>query len=70
MAQARQESDWNHTAALLAMTANVNRPRNVRVFKPADFHPARENQRAHAKPQPLAKAEIGILKTIFVDRQL
>lgn len=40
MAEARQSAAWDHTAAILAMVANVNRdPRKSRPLRPADFHP-------------------------------
>jgi len=69
MAQARQEDHWNHTAALMALLANVNRdPKRGRAFKPADFHPALPQRQARigggGPPAPL-KGEIGMLK-IFV----
>ena len=64
MAQARQQDNWNHTAALLAMLANVNRdPKKGRAFKPADFHPI---PTAHAvkrtKSSPPLKGDIQMLK--------
>jgi hypothetical protein len=69
MTQARQSENWNHTAALLAMLANVHRdPKKGRALKPADFHPL-------PKPQPKAeqppiKGDIRMLKTLFVDRRI
>lgn len=66
MAEARQSDAWNHTAALLALLANAHRdPKKTRPLKPIDFHP-------HRKPTPSAsaptKADISLLKTVFVDR--
>ena len=70
MAQARQEDHWNHTAALMALLANVNRdPKRGRAFKPADFHPALPARRERAGPPQPLKGEIGMLKTIFVDQR-
>ncbi len=69
MTEARQQDSWNHTASVLAMLANVNRdPKKGRAFKPADFHPmqAQAAQRRTDARRPL-KADIGILKTVFVD---
>jgi hypothetical protein len=67
MAQGRQEDGWNHTAAVLAMLANVNRdPKKSRAFKPADFHPIQAAR--HHAAMPL-KGEIGMLKKVFVDCQ-
>jgi len=40
MAEGRCREHWNHTSAILAMLANVNRdPKKSRVFKPDDFNP-------------------------------
>ena len=69
MVHARQEDQWNHTAAVMALVANVNRdPKKGRASKPADFHPIRhrksEFQSAQAAP---IKADISVLKTVFVD---
>jgi hypothetical protein len=67
MAEVRQADNWNHTAALLAMLANVNRdPKKGRTFKPGDFHPVMTAKREKARP-PL-KGDIGMLKTVFVDQ--
>jgi len=65
MAQSRQEDNWNHTAALLTMLANVNRdPKKGRAFKPADFHPALPARRKRAELSPPAplKGDITMLK--------
>ena len=66
MTHARQQESWNHTAALLAMLANVNRdPKKGRAFRPGDFHPVPAPRRAESAP-PL-KGDIGMLKSVFVD---
>jgi hypothetical protein len=67
MADARQTDDWNHTAALLALLANVHRdPRKTHPFQPADFHPGvQRTQRPH---DPHPKVDITVLKTVFVER--
>ncbi len=65
MAEGRQNEQWNHTAALLAMLANVNRdPKKGRAFQPNDFHPHRHRPKASDKP---LKGNIRMLKTVFVD---
>jgi hypothetical protein len=71
MAQARQVENWNHTAALLAMLANVHRdPKKGRALKPADFHPLpKSKSHADASVPPL-KGDIRMLKTLFVDRRI
>lgn len=68
MAQARQQEAWNHTAALLAMLANVNRdPKKGRALRPTDFHP---NPAARPPEPATLKGDIGMLKKVFVDRQV
>lgn len=70
MAQARQEDNWNHTAALMALLANVNRdPKRGRPFKPADFHPALPERRGRTTPPAPLKGDISMLKTVFVDHR-
>lgn len=65
MAEAAQDERWQHTAALLALTANCHRdPRRQRAVRPADF-----------LPQPPAAStprltDLSILKSVFVDRHL
>ena len=67
MAEGRQQERWNHTSAILAMLANVNRdPRKGRLFKPAEFHPL--VGRVEARQEP-SKGNIRLLKAVFVDRQ-
>lgn len=68
MSAARQSEAWHHTAAILAMLANVNRnPDTTPPFKPADFHP--DTQKAAAEAPP-ATCGIEALKAVFVDRKL
>lgn len=64
MAEGRTQENWNHTASVLAMLANVNRdPKKGRPLRPADFHPL---MTPASDPPPL-KAPVSLLKTIFVD---
>jgi hypothetical protein len=66
MSQSRTQEQWNHTAALLAMLANVNRdPKKGRAFRPLDFHPSQT--RSAQKP---LKADITLLKSVFVDSRI
>jgi hypothetical protein len=65
MAEGRQREAWNHTAALLALLANCHRdPRRSRPFTVTDFHPLTE------PPPPPPRADITILKAIFIDGHL
>ena len=41
MAEARAVADWSQTSALMALIANVNRPKGKRAYKPNDFDPTR-----------------------------
>ncbi len=53
---------WNHTAAVLAMLANVNRdPKKGRALTPRDFHPM-----AAKGEEPVFKGDVKMLK-MFVD---
>ncbi|MCK6488493.1 MAG: hypothetical protein L6R48_09225 [Planctomycetes bacterium] len=66
MAEARSQERWNHTAALLALTANCHRdPKRRHPYVPADFLPKRADQ---ATAAPLT--DLSILKTVFIDRHL
>ena len=65
MAQARQRDAWNHTAALLALLANVHRdPKKGRALKPGDFHPIQATQRPICPP---FQGDICVLKRVFID---
>lgn len=66
MAEAHQQETWNHTAAVLAWIGNNNPYRKrSRTFHPRDFHPFAK--RGRAKEPPVLKADISILKRVFVD---
>ena len=40
MLEARQRSDWNHTAQLMAMMVNTAmKAKKTRLFQPREFHP-------------------------------
>jgi len=68
MAEARGRDEWGRMSSLLALIANVNRdPRRTRAFRPADFNPY-EARRLTAGI-PLTKANMGLLKQVFVDRK-
>jgi hypothetical protein len=63
MAEARSQSDWAHTSALLALVANVNRdPKKSKAYRPADFNP-------HARKTAKLKTDIRVLKQVFVDNR-
>ncbi|MEO2031482.1 MAG: hypothetical protein ABGZ35_05305 [Planctomycetaceae bacterium] len=65
MAEARSRDHWNHTSAILALTANTHRdPKKSKTFKPTDFHP-----HTHHPPEQLSTVPVSVLKQVFVDRQ-
>jgi hypothetical protein len=66
MADAKRMEDWNHTASLLAILANAHRdPKKTRPAKPAEFHPYMKRTTPTAASP---KADITVLKAVFVDR--
>lgn len=51
MATAKQESDWNRTAAMMALEANINRdPNKTPPFKPEHFHPMAQKLAKATRP--------------------
>ncbi len=70
MADARRKDQWSHTAAVLALTANVHRnpKKRSKPYSPAEFHPLVERT-----PNPegtrIDKIGIRVLKRVFVDRR-
>ena len=69
MAEGVNQDQWNHTSALLAMLANVNRdPKKGRAFKPADFHPLASGQIGRSQ-SPLPRVSVSVLKQVFVDNR-
>ena len=65
MAEGRSRDRWNHTAAILALTANCHRAKKSRkTFKPDDFHP-----HVHRASAPKIQVPVSILKQIFVDNR-
>lgn len=66
MVGARRQDQWSHTAAVLALTANVHRnpKKRSKPYSPAEFHPLVER-----KPVTIAKTGIRVLKRVFVDKR-
>jgi len=66
MADARRKDQWSHTAAVLALVANVHRnpKKRSKPYSPAEFHPFVER-----KPVTIEQAGIRVLKRVFVDKR-
>jgi len=66
MVGARRQDQWSHTAAVLALTANVHRnpKKRSKPYSPAEFHPLVER-----KLVTIAKTGIRVLKRVFVDKR-
>lgn len=63
MGEARLRENWSRTSALMALIANTHRdPKKSRPFRPSDFDPF-----APRRAAPKEKADVSILKAIFVD---
>jgi len=68
MTHGRLREAWNHTAAVLAMIANVNRdPKKGRVLKPDDFNPYASGRRKQGTA--ITTDNITILKRAFIDQR-
>jgi len=69
MTHGRLREAWNHTAAVLAMIANVNRdPKKHRVFRPDDFNPYAGGGR-WKQGTAITTDNIRILKKAFIDNR-
>ncbi len=69
MAEARQHDLWNYASSVMALLANLQRdPKKGRALKPQDFHPLVSGRPAPSETTPI-KADLSILKTVFVDNR-
>lgn len=60
---------WNHTSAVLSMIFNMHRGPDTQARDADYFHPY-ENDATEKPAAAAPKVGIGILKQVFVDRQL
>ena len=66
MSEGRGRAQWAHTAAILALIANVNRnPKTHGPFESKDFNPYQLDEKSETIPQT---NDLSILKAVFVDR--
>jgi hypothetical protein len=62
MAESRCRHEWNQTASIMALLANINRdPSKSKVFSAGDFHPMVDRR--------ATTVGIDILKQVFVNRR-
>ena len=67
MAEGKQNDSWNHTSALLALIANVNRDaKKQRALKPDDLHPMRSKG---GEVIPDSKLGFSMMKKVFVEEE-
>jgi hypothetical protein len=65
MAEGKGIEAWGHTAAILALLANIHRdPKKSRAFSPADFNPYHAQTPKVVEPK---LPDLSLLKTVFVD---
>ena len=66
MAEGRSKDTWQHTSAILALIANVNRdPKKTKAYKPSDFNPTQNNT---SRPDAVVvdKENVSLLKAMFL----
>lgn len=68
MAEGRQRDEWDRASSIMAMIANTARDKKTRPrpFQPRDFNPFALAP-ARRRAADLPRAEIGVLKAVFVD---
>ena len=64
MAEATGRESWAHTAAVLALIANVNRdPKKTRPYRPGDFDPYAARKKREGA---IEVTDMAVLKDIFI----
>ncbi|MGL6197019.1 MAG: hypothetical protein ACRC2T_19580 [Thermoguttaceae bacterium] len=66
MAEGRQRESWWHTAYLLSMLHNINRPAKTQPVNPIEYHPM-EQQRKREMELMANPIGINILKIFIQD---
>jgi hypothetical protein len=51
----RDELQWMHTSAVMAMLANIHRAKNARAYEWTDFNPYSSSRKKSAAPKITAK---------------
>lgn len=64
MAEGRQRHEWSMAASVMALVANAQRdPKRTRPFRASDFDP-------FARPAKPIRADVSVLKDVFIDRRV
>jgi hypothetical protein len=64
MAEGRQRHEWSMAASVMALVANAQRdPKRTRPFRASDFDP-------FARPPKPIRADVSVLKDVFIDRRM
>lgn len=64
MSSGRREDAWDRMSALLSLTFNINRGKNVKAKSPVDFNPF--TPATKRKTEPIAMMKISDMKEIFM----
>ena len=64
MAQGKSEQEWDHTAMLCSLLANINRGPKTKEFRLEDFHPYIASKKSHVIDD--SKTGFEQLKRLFV----
>lgn len=68
MLEGLNRTQWDHTASLLTMTANINRDtkKRRRPYQLADFHPYRKGTQSGGGGMRICRANKDLLKTVVL----
>ena len=68
MAEGRSKDAWQHTSAILALIANVNRdPKKTKAYKPSEFNPMLTNT-DKADAVVITNDNVSILRKAFTGK--
>ncbi len=69
MAKERCAESWDHTAALLALTINMNRKKGAKAVAAVDFNPYRHQKKSQPKLKLNKADSMALLKRVFIDHK-
>jgi hypothetical protein len=71
MAMAKRRHDWQRTAGLMTVMANIHRdPKRGRAFRPEDFHPLGGAPGRREDRNRITTSDPRILKALFIDKRI